>query len=690
MSTAWRLTFASGLLVLLTIGVSPRTLHAAAEDSGAAAPQWVQANGLGGVSGPGLFLASDRTLYLVTNTALYRLTETADGWTRVRTSGPGQEFDRVMAEHGDTLYLLTATEIVVSTDRGSTWRTLCPRPKGRAIALVITPGTQQHSTQGTAMTIYLVLKTEVFRSEDAGQQWEFIGHVLRTDVAPAADGRAFWIWDALAVENTLFVGTSYGLFRFTDTWKRLPVHPSDGIKSLAVAEERLYVGTLIGPRQGPAWKPHAAVLYSTDLGDSWTDITPSSREHPVKLIAAVEVVPVGETLIARGSGGLLLSYDRGQTWVDPKSDSLPSGAFPLVALDESNFFAVGYHPPLISRSTDGGTTWHPLRTGLLNSHVSNVATVGNVLYAFTDRKIATSTDKGESWEPVNLKAEGTLLIPRVRTTADVLYVSSLANNRTQLFHLAGGDAVLEPVPGVPDFEEDNLYVEWKKKLREAREMDINAREIEQLWRESLPLISKEDITNGGFAVTGDTVFMEHRRKLFRWSPGETAWHYTGLEDRGKLPPIEAKGLTLAASGNIIYAGKREGTLLRSFDDGDTWEDITPNLAFPFTYFKAIVFAGSTVYVSTDAGVMRSDDGETWHALTEPDGNTLLMDRIIADGSTLYGVCNSGVYRVEDQTRTWKQVAPAAPYPATSFAMDGRTLYIGTAHSGVLRFQRGDP
>ena len=181
--------------------------------------------------------------------------------------------------------------------------------------------------------------------------------------------------------------------------------------------------------------------------------------------------------------------------------------------------------------------------------------------------------------------------------------------------------------------------------------------------------------------------MERRRKIFRWRPGETAWQHTGLEDRGELPPIFGKGFTLAASDDTIYAGKREGSLLRSLDGGDTWNDITESLTFPFAYFKDIVFVGSTAYISTDAGVMRSHNGETWHALTDTDRCPLLMDRIATDGSNLYGVCGSGVYQVDIPTNTWQQIAPEMPYTVTSLAVDSDTLYVGTQHSGIFRFQR---
>ena len=157
-----------------------------------------------------------------------------------------------------------------------------------------------------------------------------------------------------------------------------------------------------------------------------------------------------------------------------------------------------------------------------------------------------------------------------------------------------------------------------------------------------------------------------------------------------LPDESAKGLTLAVSGHTVYAGKREGDLFQSLDNGDTWDDVTENLAFSFRYFKEILFAGSTVYVSTDAGVMNSHDGENWYGLTDASGNRIVMDRIAVNGTTAYGVCNSGVYQVDTQTNMWKQISPEVPYTVTSLTVDGNMLYIGTKRNGVLRFQRDDP
>ena len=643
-----------------------------------AEPEWIQTKGPGGVSRAGLFLTSDRTLHAIAKTGLYRLTEAADTWTLVSASGPNREFNSVMAERDDTLYLLTPNELLVSIDVGKTWNSLGARPEGRAVALVITD---------TAM--YLILQTEVFRSEDVGNQWEPIGKDLRADNVPEAGDPNFRIWDALAIDNILFVGTRHGLFRLTDGWEKLPVPTSHGIKSLATAENRLYVGTIASPPDGP----HAAVFYSTDLGDFWTDITPNPHEYPVALITTVEVVPLGDTLMLMGTGGVLRSDDGGETWIDHGRDRRTFGAvfggFPTVALDKNNFYIT--YPGGIMRSTDGGGTWHPFMAGLVNSRVPELVTVKNVLYALTRNETLKSADGGETWESVGLNTDENDSLDgrnaKVVTANGVLYASNSEFEGVTLYRLSDSGNVFLTVEGAPDFEEDTLHTERLKKVMEAGKNNADADKVKELLRANEARVIEEWKTNGTFTVADDTVFMEYRHKLFRWRFGETAWHDTGLEDHAEISPIGRKGLALAVSGNTVYAGKREGELFLSEDGGNTWNNVTQDLAFPFGYFKEIVLAGSTVYVSTDMGVMRSSNGETWHVLTDVDGNRLIMDRIAVEGITTYGASDSGVYQVDTQTNTWKQIAPELPHTATAFAIDGNTFYIGTKQNGVLRFQR---
>ena len=151
--------------------------------------------------------------------------------------------------------------------------------KGNAIGLVITD-------EG----LYLALDNQVFRSTDAGKQW------IPLDEKNAADGLVLAI---AAVENTVFVGTTQGLYRaHAGVWEKLPIETTKAIHSLAVSENNLYVGTgpdifqfktaegrasYLGQVMAGANSGLWEILHSTDLGNSWTEITPTNKSLFMKI-----------------------------------------------------------------------------------------------------------------------------------------------------------------------------------------------------------------------------------------------------------------------------------------------------------------------------------------------------------------------------------------------------------------------
>jgi len=60
-----------------------------------------------------------------------------------------------------------------------------------------------------------------------------------------------------------------------------------------------------------------------------------------------------------------------------------------------------------------------------------------------------------------------------------------------------------------------------------------------------------------------------------------------------------------------------------------------------------------------------------------------MVHLANDGNTLYGVKDTGVYRLENGI--WQQVVSVIPNNVTSLAVDENTLYVGTQSSGMLRY-----
>ena len=676
--------------------------------------RWIPMGGPEGTSGgrAGLFATSQRTLYAVAARGIYRLTENEDAWTLICESNPTRQFQMPMAEHEDTLYVLTADDLLASTDAGKTWDTVGPRPKGRAFELLITD-----------KAFYLVFEKHMFRSDNAGKSWipmiqELHAHITETNNSPDIS-----ISDAVALNNTVFVGTNRGLYRITTgVWERLPVYGPQFINSLIAAESRLYV--IAGPdftRSANLFEQSRSldhsvkilkfpprIFRSTDLGNTWVDISPVEgkgtggrlwMELPptddysrLQMYSGIQFVAVGEMLVVMGTGVLMRSDDNGDTWtnIGVGRNALSQSIFPVVALDKNNFYTSDVSG--IARSTDAGISWHPFSAGIVNSHVQRLLTLENVLYALTSEGVVKSTDFGEAWTFVETDAytdvvpEGKLR--KKQTAPDLLshvkiarikgsfYVSNSTTDKVELFRLSADGDVLKPVQRVPVFTEDTLEIEWQKRPEEDPPVDRTR-------------VMEERLTNGGFTIADNTVFMEYRQKLFRWHRSERQWFDTGLVDSTERAAgaDTSKGFTLAASRNVVYAGKRDGSLFQSFNRGNGWKEITADLSLRFAYFKDIVFAGTTVYLVTDQGVMNSRDGINWNALTDTEDHRIPITRIAVEGDKVYGVCNRGVYRIDHQTNTWIQILSEVPYKITAFAVDRNIFYIGTRHSGVIRLQR---
>ena len=64
-----------------------------------------------------------------------------------------------MAAHNGRLYIVSVDEIFTSVDRGETWHTLGPRPKGHTVGLIITDALQDVDSQAN-LTMYLALRDE--------------------------------------------------------------------------------------------------------------------------------------------------------------------------------------------------------------------------------------------------------------------------------------------------------------------------------------------------------------------------------------------------------------------------------------------------------------------------------------------------------------------------------------------------
>ena len=651
-----------------------------------------------------IFATSEGAVYGVTLSGIYRLRTDATAWTRINTDIPIGKSLMPMAERGGTLYIVSTDEIFASGDSGETWHTMGPRPKGDAVGLIITDEVQAHST------MYLALRDEgIFRSTDGGTHWDSFNDGLASKKISAVT----------TVEKTVFAGTARGLYRLdSGTWQKLPVETSRAIYALAVFENNLYITTgpeLLGftpmevSQEVPKVELYAPkIFHSTDLGASWTEITPSYKSDDQVLPSGMTILAGREVLLVSTVNQRYRSTDNGQTWTELAGDTdmFMVNRLPTVVVNENTFYTAG--PFGVFGTTDGGKSGVLLTDGMVGTRLKDLVAFNNRLYAYTGFAVYQSTDEGVSWKNLSiaeipLVKQAKIIIEtsdepskpdrgRVSNTFNSklvvddnnLYLIAPKNNNLQISRLSTDSNSLSPIQSIPISDDEAL----RSQLRtgsEAAKAPYLSEGSEKEHHAIVPIVPLPPPIRGKKAkakmvvVCNDVFYVEHEGTLFKWRLGDPAWKNTGLTDKNGDSRAELK---LAVSGATVYVGKRDGKLFQSLDGANSWRDITPNLPFHFARFKEITFADSTVYVATDEGVLSSETGVHWRVLTDSSGTRPIIDRFAVDGTTICGVSDIGVYRLDTHNQ-WKQISSEALGETVALAIINDKLYSAIKDRGIF-------
>ena len=479
------------------------------------------------------------------------------------------------------------------------------------------------SSDGT----YYAGSSELYKSKDQGKTWEltnFKGMPLEILVTETGN---------------LLVGTYRGgIFRSEDqgaSWTHVGFENNIYIFKIIQTTDGAIFTSATFTSEGAPEDTQTGVFISEDDGLTWkhTSITAENIKGVFN--------PKSGIIFASGAGenSFYRSLDNGLSWSTNDSglpDTIPVSA--IVELKGNLFASVGDPQDAartigggIYKSEDDGLTWSKSDDGISqNTKVSDLTIVENTLFVSTgypinigDRGVFKSDDFGQTWQPTGLSDSQLRLI---RTTSNQQLIAGsnvssifISNNKGKSWIQTGKEIENWAVFQII---ENNNY--------------LFANGESGIWRASIPVKEWVQIRNG----------------------------------MGSLVKL--------SNGNILMA--ENGVILRTEDNGDTWEsisDLKSEMIFLYELDSKLLVAcaqGDGMYFSTN-------DGHDWSKYNMEifEQNRFRTAIQTPKGAILAGTTR-GTLRSQDQGKTWQNVDEK--FSAWTYTKTDNIIYAGGYADGI--------
>lgn len=393
---------------------------------------------------------------------------------------------------------------------------------------------------------------------------------------------------------------------------------------------------------------------------------------------AVAVNGVGDTNIFLGtSGGVFRSTNNGTSWTGVNSGLLNEALYVrALEFDGSNLYAGTTAG--VFRSTNNGANWTETNTGLTNPFIYTFAVSGANLFAGTwGGGVFLSTNYGSTWNEVN-----TGLINK--------NVMALLPSGTYLFAGTDGGGV---------YRSTDNGSNWT-----AVDSGLNTLRVSKLLRNGTSLFagtldgglyvsidsgtSWKTVNSGlngntisGLASIDSTIFVANNFGNYKSTDNGTSWIEinNGLND--------TRMLSIAASGSNIFAGTHTGIYI-STNNGTNWYETNAGLT-NLTILSLIKSGGNLlagaekkIYLSTDNGsIWTRTATESW--MNDVTAYTFIEGPNGSSGTNLYAG-GSNMARSTDNGISWSLSNNGITGTfVNSLAASGTNIFAGTDPSGVF-------
>ncbi len=414
--------------------------------------------------------------------------------------------------------------------------------------------------------------------------------------------------------GAIFAGTGAGIFVSTNSginWSPAINGIPDGTSIIQITSHGDSVFAVASTR----------ICFSTTMGASWSEIQP-----PPGYLNSLAVTDSG-ILAATNNGLFRLVDSAGGVWNSvgpprmPVTQILVAGNVACAAASDFGFL----------RSTDGGTTWSIVNSGLGNAYLYALGVVGRTILAGTNQGLYSLAAGSSEWVSTGINT----------------YVNKLATDGRQVLAGGGGTCSLSTNGGVS-------------------------------WKSVGPPNSYINIQAVG--LNGDLIILGTDDGAYVSTDGGTSW------SSANAGLINTQTTSLRSAGQNLLAGVPNKGIFISTDRASTW--VQTNISNGYAY--DFIEVGEYVFAATSNGVLRSTDGgKTWVPVPSFGLSDSFISRLLSDGMYLYASSYSNIYVSENLGDTWTNRTPGAGNRyAAVLAFDGEYVFVQAADSLYRSSDRG--
>jgi hypothetical protein len=564
-----------------------------------------------------------------------------------------------------------------------------PGPGAVVTGLAISPFNGSHVVAGGE------LNSAVW-STDGGRSWGLSSGLVSTEI-----GEFTW-----SDPNTVWVGTYGGPAKSTDggrTWSMMPTWPRSQAYDDRTDRNRRVEKVLVDPanpnhvlafcgnqRQLSPYVPSDGDVYeSNDGGANWTKL---SNAYPSVINAAAASAGGVSTLYVATEGGLVRSENTGRSWSYVKSGPFRS----VVAhpTDPRKAWAAGVGGVFVT--TDAGFTWsltglngssYPGNTlGRMAVDIVDVSrTNPNILWASVgwytsgSHAIFKSSDGGNSWESLNAYTRG-YRSPFAPGGAANEFATALSIDPSNPNHVMGGNSedILSTEDGGTTF--------WSAGSREVSPnrwvsrgfgaffaswtgfSDTNASLMTLTGMDGANPLASNDAGASWFRPQAAVGNYEWGGSVQGdYSQDETLWALRGNSYSRGFGGVFRGGAGGAGAGEVIVGRGLPATDLFAQSEGSR---------------SLAALNNGAIAVITGAVYRSVDNGASW-SRSNPCTNASRVVRAHRSWTTLFLLCDQGVYRTDNAGASWS-LMPGSP------AGNGHNSGITSGQHGLVFYRWDSP